>query len=102
MANDDERCSAGAPMTTSESKSGTGGPSPQELKLALKAFKKRLKVTRLEADSKLGGGPFSGGSKGSITAVAPPNQYPAAIWDELVRQGKLSHAGHGLYSLAEG
>jgi hypothetical protein len=89
------------PMITSESASSTDGPSPQELKLALKAFKKRLKVTRLDADSKLGGGPFSSGSKGSITAIAPPNQYPRSIWDELVRQGKLKSAGHGLYSLAE-
>ena len=86
-------------MTTPESTPATDGPSPQELKRALKAFKKRLKVTQLDADSKLGGGPFSGGPRGSISAIAPPNQYPPAIWDELVRQGKLKSAGHGLYSL---
>jgi hypothetical protein len=87
-------------MTTPEPTPVPGGPSPQELKLAFKAFKKRLKVTRLDNDSKLGVGPLSS-SKGSITAIAPPNQYPPAIWDALVRQGKLKSAGHGLYSLVE-
>jgi hypothetical protein len=76
------------------------GPSPQELKLALKAFKKRLKVTRLENDSKLGGSPLTG-SRGTITAVAPPNQYPPAIWEALAREGKIRSAGPGLYSLVE-
>jgi hypothetical protein len=30
----------------------------------------------------------------------PPNQYPRTVWEELVKQGKLKHAGHGMYSLA--
>ena len=87
-------------MTTPHSTPPPTGPSPQELKLALKAFKKRLKVTRLENDSKLGGSPLTG-SRGTITAVAPPNQYPPAIWDALAREGKIRSAGHGLYSLVE-
>jgi hypothetical protein len=66
-----------------------GGPSNQELKLALKAFKKRLKLTRLDSESRLGVGPLSGGSTWGIEAISPPNQYPRAIWDELVRQGKI-------------
>jgi hypothetical protein len=78
-----------------------GGPSAQELKLALKAFKKRLKLTRLDADSRLGVGPLSGGSTWGIEAITPPNQYPRSVWDELVRQGKLKNAGQGLYSLVE-
>lgn len=85
---------------TSESTPTPGGPSPQELKLALKAFKKRLKLTRLDAESKLGGGPLSN-AKGSVTAIAPPNQYPPAVWAALVKDGKLKTAGHGLYSLVE-
>jgi hypothetical protein len=78
-----------------------GGPAPAELKLALKAFKKRLKLTRLDAESRLGVGPLSSGSTWGVVAIAPPNQYPRAIWDELVKQGKLKNAGHGLYSLVE-
>jgi hypothetical protein len=89
-------------MSTSESAPPpAGGPSPQELKLALKAFKKRLKLTRLDAESKIGVGPMSSGSTWGIVAIMPPNQYPRAIWDELVRQGKLKNAGQGMYSLVE-
>jgi hypothetical protein len=72
---------------------------PEELRKALKAFKKRLKLARLEDESRLGHGPMSKGGKSEIVAVAPPNQYPRAMWDELVRQGKLRNAGHGLYEL---
>lgn len=89
-----------APMTTPDVTPAAGGPSPQDLKLALKAFKKRLKLTQLDSDSKLGVGPLSS-AKGSISAIAPPNQYPPAVWQELARQGKIKSAGHGLYSLVE-
>ena len=76
-------------------------PSKEELKAALKAFKKRLKLTRLDAESSLGGGPLSGGRRSEIVAITPPNDYPQAVWDELVRQGKLKKAGRGTYELAE-
>jgi hypothetical protein len=76
-----------------------GTPSRQELKAALKAFKKRLKLTRLDAESNLGGGPLSAGRDCGIVAITPPNQYPPAVWDELVKQGKLKKAGHGTYEL---
>jgi hypothetical protein len=80
--------------------SASGTPSPQELKQALKAFRKRLKLTRLDAESSLGGGPLSG-RKSQIVAITPPNQFPQVVWDELVRQGKLKKAGHGTYELVE-
>lgn len=73
---------------------------PEELRKAIKAFKKRLKLARLEDESRLGHGPMSKGGRSEIVAVTPPNQYPRAVWDELVRQGKLRNAGHGLYELA--
>lgn len=88
-------------MSTSEPAPAAGSPAPQELKLALKAFKKRLKLTRLDAESRIGVGPMSSGSTWGIVAIVPPNQYPRAIWEELVKQGKLKHAGQGLYSLVE-
>ena len=72
--------------------------SPEVLKRALKAFKKRLKLTALDEDSRLGRGAFSGGTQG-ICAVQPPNQYPPEVWAELCRQGKLRPSGHGLYEL---
>jgi hypothetical protein len=74
-----------------------------QLKHAMKAFKKRLKVTRLEHESKLGYGPMTKGTSrnSGVVGIAPPNQFPQAIWDELDRQGKLKHVGHGLYELTD-
>jgi hypothetical protein len=74
-------------------------PTPQELKMALKAFKKRLKLTRLDEESKVGRGPMSGGGSSGIIAISPPDQYPQAVWDELVKQGRLKVYGQGLYEL---
>lgn len=83
------------PSTPSES------PTPQELKAAFKAFKKRLKITRLDAESNIGGGPLSSGRSSDIVAIMPPNQFPQAVWDALVKQGKLKYVGHGTYELLE-
>lgn len=33
--------------------------------------------------------------------LAPPNQYPRAVWDQLVALGRLKYAGQGLYQLAD-
>jgi hypothetical protein len=74
--------------------------SPEELKRAFKAFKKRLKVTRLDAESSISGGPLSH-TRGKIVAITPPNQFSQAVWDALVRQGKLKKAGQGMYELVE-
>ena len=76
-------------------------PTSEELKKAFKAFRKRLKLTRLDAESNLGGGPLSSGRDSGIVAITPPDQFPQAVWDELVKQGKLKKAGHGTYELAE-
>ena len=77
----------------------TPPPTPQELKAALKAFKKRLKLTRLDDQSRLGVGPMSSGRESGIVAITPPDQYPQAVWDELVRQGKLKKTSLRLYEL---
>lgn len=88
-------------MSTDNAAPADGGPSAAELKLALKAFKKRLKLTRLDSESRLGVGPLSGGSTWGIIAIVPPNQYPRAVWDALVKQGKLKRDTQGMYSLVE-
>ena len=75
-------------------------PTPEELRKAMKAFKKRLRLARLDDESSLGRGPMSGGKSSSIVAIMPPNQYPKAVWDELVARGRLKYAGQGLYQLA--
>jgi len=75
------------------------GPTPQELKSAMKAFRKRLKLTQLDDQSRLGYGPMTGGQQSSIVAITPPDQFATAVWEELARQGKLKRAGSGTYSL---
>lgn len=77
------------------------GPTPEELKSAFKAFKKRLKFTRLDNESRLSGGALTGRAS-DIVAISPPNQFSQEVWDELVRQGKLKKMGQGTYGLVEG
>jgi hypothetical protein len=72
---------------------------PQVLKAAMKAFRKRLKLTCLDDQSRIGVGPLSSGSRSTIVGITPPNQYPQAVLDELVRQGKLKYSGNGQYEL---
>lgn len=76
-------------------------PNPQELKSALKAFRKRLKLTQLDDQSRIGVGPLSSGRRSGIVAISPPSQFPQPVWDELVRQGKLRLVSQGQYELAQ-
>jgi len=69
------------------------------LSRALKAFRKSLKVTRLDAESSLGGGPFSGGRHSEIAGMRPPERYSRDVWDELARQKRLLSVGHGIFEL---
>ena len=74
---------------------------PANLRRAMKAFRKRLKLTRLGEESKLGRSPLTGGKKSQVVAIMPPYQYSREVWDQLVRQGRLKDAGGGFYELAE-
>jgi hypothetical protein len=76
-------------------------PSPETLKAAFKAFKKRLKLTQLDDASRIGRAPTTSGGRSAIAAITPPNQYPRSVWEELVNQGKLSREGHGMYGLRQ-
>ncbi len=73
----------------------------EELRLAMKAFRKRLKLTKLDDESRLGRGPMSGGGKSGVVAITPPSQFGRDVWEELAEQGKLKRAGKGLYELNE-
>lgn len=85
MASTDPTGSANPPDTCS--------PAPDELRRAMKAFKKRLKLARL------GRGPMTGGARSSIVAIVPPSQYLRVVWDELVKRVRLKYSGQGLYEL---
>jgi hypothetical protein len=84
---------------SNETPTSPGPPTREEVKAALKSFKKRLKLTRLDAESNLGGGPLSSGRDSGIVAITPPSGFSQSVWDELVRQGKLKKAEHGMYEL---
>lgn len=95
--------SAPAPAAASPAPTAptAAAPTPDQLKGALTAFKKRLKLTRLNDESKLSSRALTGGKKSTVSAIQPPYEYPKACWDELVKQGKLRYTGSGLYELLE-
>jgi hypothetical protein len=73
--------------------------TPELLKSAYNAFKKRWKLTRLDQESRIGRGPMSSGQKSTIAGIVPPDQFPRAVWEKLVEQGRLKRAGTGFYAL---
>jgi len=76
-------------------------PSAETCRRAMRAFRKRLSLTTLDEESKLGRGPLSKGTDSSVSAIIPPSEWPESVWQELVRQGKVRCIGHGLYELTK-
>lgn len=76
-------------------------PTKEQLKAAIKAFKKRLKLTQLDEESTLSRSATTSGRGSAIVAITPPSQFPQAVWDELVKLGRLKYAGHGMYELGQ-
>jgi len=74
-------------------------PDAETCRRALRAFRKRAKLTRLDDDSKLGRGPLSKGTDQSPTAIIPPAEWPGAVWQQLARDGRLRYVGDGMYEL---
>ena len=86
------------PENTSAAVPADAPPSHDELNKAYKAFKKRLKLTQLDFDSRIGASPLSGHASG-IVAISPPREFSKAVWEALVEQGKLKRASQGQYEL---
>lgn len=72
-----------------------------ELKKALKAFKKRMKLTQLDDDSKLGHSPLTG-NHAKVVSIQPPSGFGKEIWEELAEKGFLKRDGGGFYELVPG
>ncbi|MEL6739059.1 MAG: hypothetical protein AAFP26_00210, partial [Planctomycetota bacterium] len=66
---------------------------------AMRAFKKRLKLLRLNDESRLGGRYTSGGKQSKIDAIEPPTSHPREMWKLLAVEGKLVDTGDGFYML---
>ncbi|MHC4392731.1 MAG: hypothetical protein ACYS22_15655 [Planctomycetota bacterium] len=60
-----------------------------ELRRAIKAFKKRLKLVQRDDESSSLGGPLSGGKKSGIVGIVPPPGFPPEIWDALAEKGRI-------------
>lgn len=78
-----------------------GSFTKETLKRAMKALKKRLKVTRLDDESRLGHDAMSKGGGSGIVGVKPPTQYPIEVWQALVALGRLRSDRNGLYEIIE-
>ena len=76
-------------------------PDCRGVEARLQGVQERLKVTRIDAESSIAGGPLSSGRRSDIVAISPPAEFPQAVWDALVKQGKLKSAGRGMYELVE-
>jgi len=78
-----------------------GMSTEEDLRKALKAFKKRLKLTQLDDDSKLGHSPLTG-AKSKVISIQPPAGFGREIWEELADKGYLKRDGVGFYELVPG
>ena len=65
------------------------GPTKEELKRALKAFKKRLKLYRQDDESTIGGGALSGGRSSSIVGIRLPDGFPDEVWKALEAKNRI-------------
>jgi hypothetical protein len=78
-----------------------GSLTSETLKRAMKAFRRRLKLTRTDDESRLGRNPLTSGNRSSIVGIKPPEQYPAEVWDDLVARGRLRKLGPGQYEAVD-
>lgn len=68
------------------------------LRAALKAFKRRLKFSRLDDESRIDPrDPTTKGDTAQISAIEAPREWESEVWAELVRRGVLKRSGPGMY-----
>ncbi len=71
------------------------------MRRAMKAFRKSLKVTRLDDESKIGRNPMTDGGGSSILGITAPPRFSRDVWSELVRRGELRGGRQGVYELVD-
>ena len=81
-------------------------PPPQDIphevkRKAMKAFRRRMKLMRLDHESKLGRSPLTGGKAAAFESILPPQGFPEAVWPALAHDGHLRPTGAGFYALPE-
>ncbi len=91
---EDPECPVDPPQPEPE----PGPEIPEEvLRDAMRAFRKRVKLTRLDHESKLARSPLSSGKSADFEAILPPNQFPPEVWRSLADRGDLESTGGGFY-----
>lgn len=63
---------------------------------ALRAYRKRVQLTRLDHESKPARSPLSSGRTRISMPSFHPNQYPPEVWQALARRGGLESTDQGL------
>lgn len=71
------------------------------MRRAMKAFRKSMKVTRLDDESRIGRNPMTDGGGSSITGITAPPRFSRDVWSELVRRGELRGGRQGVYELVK-
>ena len=64
---------------------------------ALKVFRRRVKLIKLDQESKLGVGPLSGGKDANFDSIMAPHDYPMHVWKALAKDGQLIDGGGGFF-----
>lgn len=87
-------------IAASEPEIEAGPEIPVEtLRNAMRAYRKRMKLTRLDHESKLARSPLSSGKDADFEAIIPPNQFPPEVWRALAAKGDLESTGEGFYRI---
>jgi hypothetical protein len=75
-------------------------PDAETCRRAMRAFRKRLALTRLDDESQISShSSLSKGADSRVAAIIPPREWPESVWQELGRQGRLRYIGDGFYEL---
>ena len=79
--------------------SGYDSLESDNLKRAMKAFRRKLKNFRRDDESKLGSKYVTSGKTSGISGINPPSEFPPAVWDKLIAEGRLKRGGGGTVEL---
>jgi len=71
----------------------------ETLRSAMKAYRKRMKLMKLDHESKLGRSPLTSGKDASFESILPPEDFAPEVWQVLAARGELEATGHGFYKL---
>ena len=73
---------------------------PEEtLRSAMKTYRKRMKLMKLDHESKLGRSPLTSGKDAGFESILPPEEFAPEVWQVLAARGELEATGQGFYKL---